>query len=159
MPVNKTFVLLSHVLPSDNKSSVISGGKISYIEIRLELGRCISVQTGLILVHSNSLPRSNRPIDQLSNRKTSVDTFCCPVSILILVRRHLYIETTPRSRFLSNQISMNFGYMMASSNGNIFCVTGPLRGEFTVHRWILRTKASDAELWCFLWPGLEETVE
>ena len=27
----------------------------------------------------------------------------------------------------------------------------PLRGEFTGHRWIPRTKASDAELWCFLW--------
>ena len=32
---------------------------------------------------------------------------------------------------------------------NIFCVTGPLCGEFTGHLWIPRTKASDAELWCF----------
>ena len=32
----------------------------------------------------------------------------------------------------------------------IFRVTGPLCGEFTDHRWICRTKASDAELWCFL---------
>ena len=39
--------------------------------------------------------------------------------------------------------------MMTSSNGNIFRVTGPLCGEFTGHRWIPRTKASDAELWCF----------
>ena len=38
--------------------------------------------------------------------------------------------------------------MMTSSNGNIFRVTGPLCGEFTGHRWIPRTKASDAELWC-----------
>ena len=30
-------------------------------------------------------------------------------------------------------------------------VIGPLCGEFTGHRWIPRTKASDAELWCFLW--------
>ena len=44
------------------------------------------------------------------------------------------------------------GYlMMTSSNGNIFSVTGPLCGEFTGHRWIPCTKASDAELWCFLW--------
>ena len=35
-------------------------------------------------------------------------------------------------------------YMMTSSNGNIFRVTGPLCGEFPL------TKASDAELWCFL---------
>ena len=39
--------------------------------------------------------------------------------------------------------------MMTSSNGNIFCVTGPLCGEVIGHRWIPRTKASDAELWCF----------
>ena len=31
-----------------------------------------------------------------------------------------------------------------------FCVTGHLCGEFTGHRWISRTKVSDAELWCFL---------
>ena len=46
--------------------------------------------------------------------------------------------------------------MMTSSNGNISCVTGPLCWEFTGHRWIPLTKASDAELWCFLWsaPGI-----
>ena len=38
---------------------------------------------------------------------------------------------------------------MTSSHGNIFRVTGRLRGEFTGHRWIPRTKASDAKLWCF----------
>ena len=37
--------------------------------------------------------------------------------------------------------------MRTSSNGIIFRVTGPLRGEFTGHRWIPLTKASDAELW------------
>ena len=42
-------------------------------------------------------------------------------------------------------------YMMTSSNGNIFRVTGHLCGEYTGLRWIPRTKASDAELWCFLW--------
>ena len=36
--------------------------------------------------------------------------------------------------------------MMASSNGNIFRVTGPLCGEFTDNRWIRRTKASDAKI-------------
>ena len=34
-------------------------------------------------------------------------------------------------------------FMMTSSNGNIFRVTGPLCGEFTGHRWIPLTKASD----------------
>ena len=44
--------------------------------------------------------------------------------------------------------------MMTSSNGNTFRVTGPLCGEFTDDRWIALTKASDAELWCFLWSAL-----
>ena len=39
---------------------------------------------------------------------------------------------------------------MTSSNGNIFRVTGHLCGEFTGLRWIPHTKASDADLWCFL---------
>ena len=47
--------------------------------------------------------------------------------------------------------------VMTSSNGNIFRVTGLLCG--TSHRWIPRTKASDAELWCFLWSAPEPTVE
>ena len=45
--------------------------------------------------------------------------------------------------------------MMTSSNGNIFRVTGHLGGEFTGPRWIPHTKASDAELWCFLWSASE----
>ena len=46
--------------------------------------------------------------------------------------------------------------MMTSSNGNVFRVTGPLLcGEFTGHRWVPLTKASDAELWCFLWSAPE----
>ena len=49
----------------------------------------------------------------------------------------------------------NVVIMIASSNGIIFRVTGHLCGEFTGHRWIPRTKASDAELWCFLWSASE----
>ena len=45
--------------------------------------------------------------------------------------------------------------MMTSSNGNIFRVTGHLCGEFTGPRWLPRTKASHAELWCFLWSASE----
>ena len=40
--------------------------------------------------------------------------------------------------------------MMTSSNRNIFRVTGPLCGEVTGHGRIPLTKASGAELWCFL---------
>ena len=48
-----------------------------------------------------------------------------------------------------NLKSYHFGtqYMMTSSNVNILRVTGRLCGEFIDHRWILRTKASDAELY------------
>ena len=44
---------------------------------------------------------------------------------------------------------------MASSNGNIFRVSGSICGEFTGHR----TNANDAELWCFLCSAPELTVE
>ena len=40
--------------------------------------------------------------------------------------------------------------MTTSSNGNIFRVTGHLRGEFTDPRWIPRTKASDESFDVFL---------
>ena len=46
-------------------------------------------------------------------------------------------------------------FMMTSSNGNIFRVTGHLCGEFTGPRWIPHTKASDAVLWCLLWSAPE----
>ena len=47
---------------------------------------------------------------------------------------------------------------MTSSNGNIFRVTGHLCGEFIAPRWIHRTNASGAELWCFLWSASEERL-
>ena len=49
--------------------------------------------------------------------------------------------------------------VILSSNGDIFRVTGPLWRESTGHRQISLTKASDAELWYFLWSALEQTVE
>ena len=45
--------------------------------------------------------------------------------------------------------------MMTSLNGNLFRVTVHLCWEFTGPRWIPRTKASDAGLWCFLWSAPE----
>ena len=40
-------------------------------------------------------------------------------------------------------------FMMTSSNGNIFLITGHLCGEFTGPQWIPHTKACDTELWYF----------
>ena len=55
------------------------------------------------------------------------------------------------SRTIGNQSNPCQKDMMTSSNGNISRVTDPLYGKFTGDRWIPLTKASDAELWCFLW--------
>ena len=55
-------------------------------------------------------------------------------------------------QYIVHQIHQRSGFiMMTSSNGNVFRVTDPLCGEFTGHRWIPLTKASDVELWCVLW--------
>ena len=70
---------------------------------------------------------------------------------------------------LSSLVALQVGIMITCSVGIIFrcrqwwklddiikwkhfrCVTGHLCGDFTRYRWIPRTKASDAKLWCFLW--------
>ena len=48
--------------------------------------------------------------------------------------------------------------MMTSLNGNIYLVTCPLCREFTGHRWLPCTKASDAVLWCFFDLGLSKRL-
>ena len=48
---------------------------------------------------------------------------------------------------------------MTSSNGNFFRVTGPFCGKFTGQQWIPLTKASEAEVWCFMWSASEQAVE
>ena len=53
------------------------------------------------------------------------------------------------------RVSISNCIMMTSSNGDILRVTGHLCGEFTGQLWIPRTKASDAELLCFLWAAPE----
>ena len=50
-------------------------------------------------------------------------------------------------------------FMITSSNGNIFRVTGPLWGESTSHRRIFFTTAIDAVLRCFLWSAPERFNE
>ena len=49
-------------------------------------------------------------------------------------------------------------FIMTLSNGNLFCVTGHLCGEFTAHRWIPCTKVSDAELWFFFYLRLNKQL-
>ena len=50
-------------------------------------------------------------------------------------------------------------YMMTSSNGNISALLAPLWGESTGHRCIPLTKASDSDIYCFLWSTPEQTDE
>ena len=66
------------------------------------------------------------------------------------------VQVNSKTKVLAENRASNIYYgssciMMTSSNGNIFRVTDHLCGEFTGHRWIPRTKACDAELWCLLW--------
>ena len=58
-------------------------------------------------------------------------------------------EETLSLLFAYDTQSTSEHYYVIKSNGNIFRVTGTLCGEFTGHRWIPHTKASDAELWFF----------
>ena len=56
------------------------------------------------------------------------------------------ISSVPDLRFINAVYPIKYAhrFMMTSSNGNIFCVTGPLCGEFSGQWWIPLTKASDA---------------
>ena len=88
------------------------------------------------------------------------------VGIPTLLRWHLCIETDDVIVYHALTYLTYEGppfwchvIIMTSSNGDIFRGAGPLCGEFTGHRWMPRTKTSDAELWCFLWSAPEETVE
>ena len=100
----------------------------------------------------------------------SWDRLIFTIGFLISVERHLCTETAPRSVAKSSW----FTEVERSSVWLHYChyrcrrlppwrrhfrVTGPLWGESTHHRWIPLTKASDAELWCFLWSAPEQTVE
>ena len=74
-----------------------------------------------------------------------------------LLHQHL-ISATKHRQALLHCISW-WITTKSSSNENIFCVTGLLWGQSTGGRWIALTKASDVELWYFLWSALEERVD
>ena len=91
----------------------------------------------------------------ISFRVTSLalgQSYDCPsaseVTLKDMGKIYQYQPTTKHNKTWT--VCMIHG-MMTSSNGNIFRVTGHLCGEFTGHQWIPHTKASDTELWCFLW--------
>ena len=55
-------------------------------------------------------------------------------------------------------VPFDFIYNIMTSNGNIFHVIGPLRGELTGHRWIRLTKASDALMFSLIYAGTNSWV-
>ena len=69
-----------------------------------------------------------------------------------MIQKIIHIgEMQPETVQSRTQKPVSADFMMTSSNGNIFRVTGHLCGEITGLRRIPRSKASDVELWCFLW--------
>ena len=70
---------------------------------------------------------------------------------ILFIKTHFYGGALT-SHFMeehSSPTSIFLVFMMTSSNGNMFRVTGFCAG--TGHRWIPLTQTSDSELWCFLW--------
>ena len=65
---------------------------------------------------------------------------------------------TQKSHYQAGYRSWFHFFMMTSSNGNIFRVTGHLCGEFTGERWIPRTKDGDAEFWRFFYLRLNNRL-
>ena len=79
----------------------------------------------------------------------SANLFCCSSSEISdgypLTKAHLKdtkFKSVAQNVFLYHKV-----IMITPSDGSIFRVTGLLWGEFTGHRWIPLTKASEAEFW------------
>ena len=103
--------------------------------------------TGLCLSHPPPPPPPGQNGHHFTDKifKGMNDKFCSLIRISLK-----FVPKHP----IDNMLAL-VQVMMTSSNGNIFRVTGHLCGEFTGPRWIPHTKASDAELWCFVWSASE----
>ena len=78
----------------------------------------------------------------------------CPIQCGAVIAQVIFLPNPHNRHPIAQPSRQDMGclliFMMTSSNENIFRVTGPLCGEFTGHRWIPLTKASDVELWFVL---------
>ena len=101
-----------------------------------------SIETNQFSLNKSWLNLSSALCRHLSKRRWVEETFLTLICSVQYIQRIMWV--TKRAHDITPT-------MMTSSNGNIFRVTGPLCGELTGHRWILLTKASDAQFWCFLW--------
>ena len=80
-----------------------------------------------------------------------------PTLILDTINITVFVaqDLLPPFRNMNDNNCSTRKHHMTSSNGTFFALVAFCVGEFTGHRWILRKKASDADLWCFLWSALE----
>ena len=104
------------------------------------------------------------PSPCLSNKNVTNAKLCCLINSLCsfidythmgYVDKHVLLGRFNVYNLPSQEGDAMKFFMMTSSNGNIFRVTGHLCGEFTGPRWIPHTKARDAEFWCFPWSASE----
>ena len=123
---------------------------ISVIDYQINIFQTPTVRrNSFIIVKTNMIRHtcSHLPCDWM---------LCSMNFTLIFMTQGIYMEYVSEAYIsLSNRnirtCIMHIGAinMMTSSNGNIFRVNGPLRGEFAGNRRIPLPKASVAELWCF----------
>ena len=114
------------------------------INITINVSVCFHIVVSILLYRYLREPQSSLPSSSYVHMDWEV----------LMQFRELWPGTgsrPPLARYRQQNTMKNSLNMMTSSNGNIFRVTGHLCGEFTGPRWIPRSKASNAELWCFLW--------
>ena len=126
------------------------------IQIYFEENRFKNVADILEFFSSDlSILRSNAIVDQLWQGVTNTNSW-----FHIQLLTHWSLKHNKFSYLVQISVLLAYmGSMIASSNGNIFRVTGPLDVETTDHRWIPFTKANDVELCSFVSSSPEQTIK
>ena len=117
---------------------------------------------GLSPGHRQAIVWTNAGIVLMRPLGTNFSDILIEIITFLIKEMHFKVSSAKRRPFclglnvftlltsgIENGIFRAGSFMMTSSNGNIFRVTGYLCGEFTGPRWFPHTKASDAELWFF----------
>ena len=142
---------------STNIMDVTDAWDFTKLQLKMNFGLIVSIITRPCF-HSHFLGWYNNTLSgAVSGEQVTATTFSFSVRVWSIFDRYLVDTWSIPNRLMTEQslYGPSWYCMMTSSNGNIFRVTGPLRGEFNGHRWIPHSKASDAELKCFLWSALE----
>ena len=95
------------------------------------------------------------------NIRRSHDRHIFIIRMLMLLRRHLYIETASCSRFAAFGCGSSVVSFIHFVHDDV-TKWKPFPRYWPFCEWnppVILTKASDAELWCFLWSAPEQTVE